>query len=68
MSKKNQKNNEEGLALAGNDDLALACDKYVNGKDRIAGYIVVQDGIPIGNLTKKDIERFQEAGELKVVE
>ncbi len=48
-------------------NFALCCDKYVDGKDRICGYIVVKDGVCTGNLSFADIERFLKAGELKVI-
>ena len=68
MPKKNQKNNVESPESGEKVTLALICDKYVNGEDRIAGYVVVQDGILVGDLTAADIERFKKAGELKVIE
>jgi len=46
--------------------LALSCDRYIDGEDRIAGYVVF-DGEPVGGLEISDINRMLAKGELKLV-
>jgi hypothetical protein len=45
--------------------LALACDVFVDGKDRIAGYVVYDDGL-VGDLRKEDFSILLKKGCLKV--
>ena len=49
-----------------NFKLALSCDRYIDGEDRIAGYIVF-DGGPVGGLEMVDLNRLLAKGELKFV-
>jgi len=46
--------------------LALACDKYVDGQDRLAGYVILS-GECVGNITADDINRALQRGELKAL-
>lgn len=47
--------------------LALACDKYVDGQDRLAGYVVLQ-GECVGNISTGDINALLQQREIKAVE
>ena len=47
--------------------LALTCDRFVNGEDRIAGYVVVQ-GECVGDLSTEDINRYIQGREIKAIE
>jgi len=44
--------------------LALACDRYVDGKDRIAGYVVYDEGL-VGSLKRFDFDILLRKGFLK---
>jgi hypothetical protein len=47
--------------------LALTLDMFVNGEDRLAGYVVLT-GESVGKLTVDDINRYLKSGQLKAIE
>ena len=49
-----------------NFKLALSCDRYIDGEDRIADQVVF-DGGPVGGLEMVDLNRLLAKGELKFV-
>ena len=46
--------------------LALTLDMFVNGEDRLAGYVVLT-GECVGNLTVDDMNRYLQSGQLKAL-
>ena len=46
--------------------LSLLLDQYVNGEDRLAGYVVL-NGECVGNIGVDDLNRWLQQGHLKAI-